>query len=106
MPWQAAYRSTAALSGARTFVLGASGHIAASSPAGQGQAQPGQPRPRALPDDAQAWFDSATEHRGSWWPVWTEWLHRWAQASCRAEKPGSAQFKASSRPRPLGQGQA
>ena len=69
----AAYRSVALLKGPRRFVLGASGHIA-------GVINPPAQRKRSfwtndkLPTDAADWFDGATEHAGSWWPDWAQWL--------------------------------
>lgn len=75
VPWQAAYRSTGVLTGAKdqTFVLGASGHIA-------GVINPASKNKRShwvnkqMPDTADDWFKGATEHPGSWWPVWADWL--------------------------------
>ncbi|MGA1326363.1 MAG: class I poly(R)-hydroxyalkanoic acid synthase [Rubrivivax sp.] len=73
VPWMAAYRSVPLLKGPRRFVLGASGHIA-------GVINPPAQRKRSfwtndtLPADASVWFDGATEHAGSWWPDWAEWL--------------------------------
>ena len=73
VPWTAAYRSVPLFKGKRRFVLGASGHIA-------GVINPPAPRKRSywtndsLPAEAQAWFDGATEHPGSWWPDWSAWL--------------------------------
>jgi polyhydroxyalkanoate synthase len=80
VPWTGAYRSVRLLRGKNgqganpvRFVLGASGHIA-------GVINPPAKRKRsfwtndALPDDAQAWFDGATERPGSWWVEWTAWL--------------------------------
>jgi polyhydroxyalkanoate synthase len=73
VPWMAAYRSVSLVKGKRRFVLGASGHIA-------GVINPPAPRKRShwtndkLPEQAQDWFDSATEHAGSWWPDWSAWL--------------------------------
>jgi polyhydroxyalkanoate synthase subunit PhaC len=94
VPWMAAYRSVPLIKGKRRFVLGASGHIA-------GVINPPAQRKRSywtndtLPDDAQAWFDGATEHAGSWWPDWAAWLK--AQAGGQAAAPrtyGSRAFKA------------
>ena len=94
VPWMAAYRSVPLFKGKRRFVLGASGHIA-------GVINPPAQRKRSywtndtLPDDAQAWFDGATEHAGSWWPDWAAWLK--AQAGGQAAAPrtyGSRAFKA------------
>jgi polyhydroxyalkanoate synthase len=80
VPWMSAYRSVALFKGRPgprgkgvRFVLGASGHIA-------GVINPPAARKRShwtsdqLPDNAQAWLDSATEHTGSWWPDWATWL--------------------------------
>ncbi len=73
VPWMAAYRSVPLLKGPRRFVLGASGHIA-------GVINPPAQRKRSfwtnekLAVDASDWLDGATEHAGSWWPDWAEWL--------------------------------
>ncbi len=77
VPWQAAYKSTGVLSGSKdkTFVLGASGHIA-------GVINPANKNKRShwvnnkLPASADDWFKTATETPGSWWPVWADWLGR------------------------------
>jgi polyhydroxyalkanoate synthase len=73
VPWKTAYESTRLLSGPLQFVLGASGHIA-------GVINPPAKNKRSywsaaqLPDSAEAWFESASETRGSWWPAWSAWL--------------------------------
>ncbi|MDT7835143.1 class I poly(R)-hydroxyalkanoic acid synthase [Aquabacterium sp. OR-4] len=75
VPWKAAYASTGVLKGAKdqTFVLGASGHIAGViNPASKNKRSHWTNAKR--PADADAWFDTATEQPGSWWPVWSGWL--------------------------------
>ncbi len=75
VPWPAAYASTGVLKGAKdkTFVLGASGHIA-------GVINPASKNKRShwvndkLPGQADDWFKTATETTGSWWPLWAGWL--------------------------------
>ena len=73
VPWDGAYRNTQVLKGPKRFVLGASGHIA-------GVINPPAKKKRshwineATPAHAQAWFDTAGEHQGSWWPDWSQWL--------------------------------
>ncbi len=87
VPWQAAYRSTEVLSGSqdKTFVLGASGHIA-------GVINPPSKNKRShwvnskLPASADGWFKTATETPGSWWPVWSGWLGRHAGKQVAAPK--------------------
>ncbi|MBN8475800.1 MAG: class I poly(R)-hydroxyalkanoic acid synthase [Sulfuritalea sp.] len=73
VPWKSAYQSRSLLGGDTTFVLGASGHIA-------GVINPATKNKRShwLNDsttaNADEWFDTATETKGSWWPVWADWL--------------------------------
>jgi polyhydroxyalkanoate synthase len=77
VPWHSAYASTGLVTGARRFVLGASGHIA-------GVVNPPAKKKRShwlldttdgsFPDSAQAWLAAATEYPGSWWDDWTTWL--------------------------------
>jgi polyhydroxyalkanoate synthase subunit PhaC len=91
VPWKSAYASAPILTGPQTFVLGASGHIA-------GVINPPSKNKRSfwmidgnderLPDDPDAWFDTATEHPGSWWPTWSKWL---AQNAGEQVKPPAAQ---------------
>lgn len=72
-PWKACYRTPFLLGGASEFVLSSSGHIQALvNP-------PGNPKSRfltnaALPLDADEWLAEATEHEGTWWDHWLDWL--------------------------------
>jgi len=72
-PWQACYRSVDLFGGDVTFVLSNSGHIQALiNP-------PGNPKSRYMTNktytnDAGEWLENATQHQGSWWELWTEWL--------------------------------
>ena len=73
VPWDSSYLNTRVLKGKLRFVLGASGHIA-------GVINPPAKKKRShwtndkLAPTAQGWLDGATEHVGSWWPDWSEWL--------------------------------
>jgi polyhydroxyalkanoate synthase len=99
VPWQSAYASALLLKGERSFVLGASGHIA-------GVINPPQKNKRSywsapagavarLPEDPQAWLADAVEQPGSWWPAWSGWLAGHAGKRGRARtRPGSARFTA------------
>ncbi|MBI3157103.1 MAG: class I poly(R)-hydroxyalkanoic acid synthase [Burkholderiales bacterium] len=93
VPWTSAYASTQIFRGDRRFVLGASGHIA-------GVINPPAKRKRShwtrdeLPADPQDWFDGATEHPGSWWTVWFDWLATHGGEMVPAPKsPGSRRHK-------------
>ncbi|MBT9488772.1 MAG: class I poly(R)-hydroxyalkanoic acid synthase [Rubrivivax sp.] len=94
VPWKAAYASTRVLKGKKRFVLGASGHIAGViNPPAKGKRS--HWISNSLPADAEAWFDSATEHPGSWWTDWSAWLKPLSGKPVPAPKtPGNRQFKA------------
>jgi polyhydroxyalkanoate synthase len=96
VPWQAAYLSTGVLSGAKdkTFVLGASGHIAGViNPAAKNKRSHWVNR--TLPAKADDWFKTATEQPGSWWPVWAGWLGKQGGKQVAAPKAyGNRSFKA------------
>ena len=93
VPWTAAYASMPLVKGRKMFVLGASGHIAGViNPPAKGK-RSYWTNDKAAPD-AQAWFDGATEHPGSWWPTWTDWLKPLGGKLVNAPKaPGSARYK-------------
>ena len=76
VPWTGAYLSRQVLGAPTTFVLGASGHIA-------GVINPPAKNRRsywtneAEVANANDWFRGATQHKGSWWAKWSEWLDRY-----------------------------
>ena len=93
VPWKSAYHSRGILGGETTFVMGASGHIAGvvNPPAAAKRSHWRNESPAAT---AEAWLAGATEHRGSWWPHWVEWLRRHAGELRKAPKqPGSRRHK-------------
>lgn len=77
VPWTSAYASTHLLNPGKQkksrFIMGASGHIA-------GVINPPAKNKRSywsnasLPKQAETWLSGATEHPGSWWPAWMEFL--------------------------------
>ena len=90
VPWRTAYKTLQLFSNSKEkhFVLGASGHIA-------GIVNPPGKKRRSywvldrLPDP-----DQAKEIKGSWWPMWSEWLARHAGGTVPApKKPGNAKYK-------------
>jgi polyhydroxyalkanoate synthase len=94
VPWRSAYRTLGLLGGEdKTFVLGASGHIA-------GVVNPPAKKRRSFwtaeryPEDPEGFLDNAKETRGSWWPVWTGWLERHAQGRRTAPAAlGNVQYR-------------
>ncbi|MGH8690204.1 MAG: PHA/PHB synthase family protein, partial [Burkholderiales bacterium] len=94
VPWRSAYRTLAHLGGEdKTFVLGASGHIAGviNPPAKKRRSHwIGEPYPK----DPGEWFSKAKEIQGSWWPLWSEWLSRHGGGKRKAPaRPGNAKYK-------------
>jgi polyhydroxyalkanoate synthase len=76
VPWKSAYASTQLLGGERTFVLGASGHIAGviNPPAKKKRNYWVSTNGGAYDADPEKWLDAAESVPGSWWPTWHEWL--------------------------------
>jgi polyhydroxyalkanoate synthase subunit PhaC len=93
VPWHAAYASIPLIKAEKTFVLGASGHIAGViNPPAKGKRSHWVNK--QLPAGADDWFKTATEQPGSWWPVWTGWLKPRAGKLVNAPKSaGSSTFK-------------
>ncbi len=78
-PAESVWRITQHFSGPMDFLLAGSGHIAGvvnPPAAGKYQYWIGDSTAPSL----KAFVESATEHPGSWWPHWLEWLHRQSDA--------------------------
>jgi polyhydroxyalkanoate synthase len=93
VPWRAAYRSIELLGGEKTFVLGASGHVA-------GVINPAAKNRRSYwmgsryPADPHAWLAAATQHQGSWWPRWSSWMEQFKGGARKAPaKQGNRKYK-------------
>ncbi len=97
VPWAGAYVTTGLINTSKRsnnrFVLGASGHIA-------GVINPPAKKKRSywthdeLPAAADQWLAEATEHPGSWWTEWTEFLASHAGEQVTAPKKyGNARYK-------------
>ncbi|WP_338761304.1 class I poly(R)-hydroxyalkanoic acid synthase [Massilia sp. METH4] len=97
VPWTSAYASMNILNPeqreANRFVLGASGHIA-------GVINPPSKNKRSYwvndgrPEEAQAWFEGAVEHPGSWWPLWAAFLAEHGGKDVKARVMlGNAQYR-------------
>ena len=79
--------------GAVKFVLAGSGHIAGVvNP-------PAKPKyqywtgERSSGSDVEKWLATATEHPGSWWPDWFEWLKTHGAKTVPARKIGDGKLK-------------
>ena len=72
-PWKTTYKGSRYLGGDVRFVLGGSGHIAGivNPPAANKYHYWTN---EARPDTAEEWFQTATQHPGSWWEDWQSWM--------------------------------
>jgi len=104
VPIGGAYASTQILPGKKRFVMGASGHIAGviNPPAKKkrsywtnDQLASSRTSGDKYPASQEDWQKNATEHVGSWWPDWSDWLQSHAGKQITAPKTyGSRKFKA------------
>ncbi|MEO8013092.1 class I poly(R)-hydroxyalkanoic acid synthase [Polaromonas sp.] len=104
VPIGGAYASTQVLPGKKRFVMGASGHIAGviNPPAKKkrsywtnDQLTSSRTAGDKYPASQQDWQKNATEHAGSWWTDWSDWLQSHAGKQIAAPKSyGSRKFKA------------
>jgi polyhydroxyalkanoate synthase len=99
VPWVSAFGSLDILNqgkpGANRFVLGASGHIAGVINSAAKNKRSHWINDSADGQDAQAWFDGATEVPGSWWPQWAAFLAQHGGKDVKAKaKPGNARYTA------------
>ena len=87
VPIGGAYATTQLLPGKKRFVMGASGHIAGViNPASKGKRSHWIGPANKFPADANDWIASATEHPGSWWGDWADWLKSHAGKQIAAPK--------------------
>jgi polyhydroxyalkanoate synthase subunit PhaC len=95
VPITGAYATTQHLPGPKRFVMGASGHIAGViNPASKGKRSHWIGVDNHFPPDVNDWIASSTEHRGSWWTDWSDWLKSHAGKLVAAPKGyGNRQHK-------------
>ena len=87
-PWRSTYQGTQLVSGPAKFILAGSGHIAGvvNPPPGKYPHWTNEENPPT----PEAWLETATQHQGSWWPVWAEWIRPAAGPLVPARRPGDA----------------
>jgi polyhydroxyalkanoate synthase len=93
-PWKTTYKGARYLGGKVRFVLGGSGHIAGivNPPAAKKYCYWSND---AVPESADDWFRTATQHPGSWWSDWQAWIDaRNTGEKVAARVPGDHGLKA------------
>ena len=95
VPIGAAYASTQHLPGPKRFVMGASGHIAGViNPASKGKRSHWIGSDTEFPASVEDWIAASTEHKGSWWGDWAQWLKSQSGALVAAPKSyGNRKYK-------------
>jgi polyhydroxyalkanoate synthase len=93
-PAKSAFLGSKFFGGPVKFVLAGSGHIAGViNPAGKKQKYQYWTGDDPL-GSIDRWIEKATEHAGSWWPDWIDWIKKQDGAMVPAREPGSAKYKA------------
>jgi polyhydroxyalkanoate synthase subunit PhaC len=91
-PWRSIYRGARLYGGPVRMILAGSGHIAGviNHPAAvkYNHYLPSDAM-TTLPCTADEWFGGLTEHKGSWWPDWADWLAERSGRQVPARSPGS-----------------
>jgi len=74
-PWKSTYLGATCLSGPVRFVLGGSGHIAGIiNPPSANKYLFWINETKTQPATPEEWLDGATQHPGSWWTDWQQWI--------------------------------
>ncbi|MDR3375957.1 MAG: class I poly(R)-hydroxyalkanoic acid synthase [Ancalomicrobiaceae bacterium] len=91
-PARSVFLGCRAFGGPVTYVLAGSGHIAGViNPVAKPKYQYWTgPEPKGAFED---WLAQATEHPGSWWPHWSEWLADKAPEKVAARQPGGGKLQ-------------
>ena len=86
-PARSVYLGSKFFGGPVKFVISGSGHIAGVvNPPGQKKYQYWTGN-KPAGDDVDKWLAKATEHPGSWWPDWMQWLKNVDGAKIAARHP-------------------
>jgi polyhydroxyalkanoate synthase len=91
-PWKTTYEGPNILGGKSRFVLSGSGHIAGmiNPPVANKYGYWTNDRITPSPDE---WFAGATQHEGSWWTDWRQWLKPCLGKEVAARVPGKGKLK-------------
>jgi polyhydroxyalkanoate synthase len=91
-PYTSIYRGARLFGGPVTFMLAGSGHIAGVVNAPAAKKYNHWTNPELAPT-AEDWLAGATEHPGSWWPYWAEWLAEKSGKKVPARDPSKGPLK-------------
>ncbi|HEY2836524.1 MAG TPA: class I poly(R)-hydroxyalkanoic acid synthase [Rhizomicrobium sp.] len=91
-PANSVFKATKLFGGPIRFILAGSGHIAGViNPPGAKKYQYWTNSKKT--ETLEGWRQGATEHPGSWWPDWDEWLAKLSGGKIPARHPGDGKLK-------------
>jgi len=91
-PLPSAFRIGQCLGGDTRLVVAGSGHIAGVINPPEAAKYQYWTNDKGA-DTLDAWLDGATEHPGSWWPDWAQWIGKLSGKKVAARKPGDGKLK-------------
>ncbi|MFA7269778.1 MAG: class I poly(R)-hydroxyalkanoic acid synthase [Sterolibacterium sp.] len=93
-PWRSTYLGATRLGGPVRYVLGGSGHIAGVvNPPSANKYGYWTNDAKPLPATADVWFEGATQHQGSWWNDWHQWVTSLDGSKVTARDPAKGKLK-------------
>lgn len=95
VPWHSAWRISQITSLKTRFALANSGHIAGmiNPPSkGKGKHWVNESGDAGSASSAKEWRENATEHEGSWWEDWTNWLEPFSGEEVDPPRVGSSNY--------------
>ncbi|MDR3475379.1 MAG: alpha/beta fold hydrolase, partial [Devosia sp.] len=91
-PYRSVYKGAKLFGGPVTFMMAGSGHIAGVINHPDARKYQHWTNP-ALPATVDEWIAGASEHAGSWWPNWIEWLAARSGPMVPARDPSKGPLK-------------
>ncbi|MEE4351214.1 MAG: class I poly(R)-hydroxyalkanoic acid synthase [Pacificimonas sp.] len=93
-PLPSVWKLTEHFGGEKRFLLAGSGHIAGVVNPPSAKKYQHWTLDGDLPDTLAEFQDQATEHPGSWWPNWLDWIAPRSGEKVKATPPGKGKLKA------------
>jgi polyhydroxyalkanoate synthase len=91
-PLASAFRIGRFLGGDTRLVVAGSGHIAGVINPPEASKYEYWTNDKGA-ETLEKWLEGATEHPGSWWPDWAEWIAKRSGKKIEARKPGGGKLK-------------
>jgi polyhydroxyalkanoate synthase len=92
-PANSVFKATRLFGGPVRFIIAGSGHIAGViNPPEAKKYQYWTNESAEMPATVEAWRAGSTEHPGSWWPDWDQWLSKLSGEKISARQPGDGKL--------------